>query len=114
MMPPRAGGIINNPIRDVHTLYQSYLPFVAGGGLFIQSSRTFPIGEEVFVVVTLPDTRERVPVNGKVIWVTHRNQGNRPAGFAIQLSGDEGKRLKNEIEKLLAGQINSDRQTFTL
>mgnify|MGYP001375957686 CR=1 FL=1 len=114
MMPPRAGGIIKNPRGDRPTLSPNPLALVARRRLVSQSSRTFPIGEEVFVVVTLPDTRERVPVNGKVIWVTHRNQGNRPAGFAIQLSGDEGKRLKNEIEKLLAGQINSDRQTFTL
>ena len=44
----------------------------------------------------------------------HRAQGSRPAGFALQLSGDEGKRLKNEIEKLLAGIMGSDRPTYTM
>ena len=114
MLPTRAGGIINYPIRDQQSLYSSYMPFVSGGALFVTSNRTFPLGEDVFVVVTLPDSTERTPLTGKVVWVMHRAQGSRPAGFALQLSGDEGKRLKNEIEKLLAGIMGSDRPTYTL
>ena len=114
MLPTRAGGIINYPIRDQQSLYSSYMPFVSGGALFVTSNRTFPLGEDVFVVVTLPDSTERTPLTGKVVWVMHRAQGSRPAGFALQLSGDEGKRLKNEIEKLLAGIMSSDRPTYTM
>jgi type IV pilus assembly protein PilZ len=105
MLPTRAGGIINYPIRDLQTLYASYLPFVSGGALFVPSNRTFPLGEDVFVVVTLPESTERV---------THRMQGSRPAGFALQLLGDDGVRLKNEIEKMLAGLLTSDRPTYTM
>jgi type IV pilus assembly protein PilZ len=114
MLPTRAGGIINYPIRDLQTLYSSYLPFVSGGALFVPSNRTFPLGEDVFVVVTLPESTERTPLTGKVVWVTHRTQGSRPAGFALQLSGDDGARLKNEIEKMLVGILTSDRPTYTM
>ena len=114
MLPTRAGGIINYPIRDLQTLYSSYLPFVSGGALFVPSNRTFPLGEDVFVVVTLPESSERTPLTGKVVWVTHRTQGSRPAGFALQLLGDEGARFKNDIEKLLAGLLSSDRPTYTM
>lgn len=114
MLPTRAGGIINYPIRDQQTLYSSYMPFVSGGALFVPSNRTFPLGEDVFVVVTLPDSSERTPLTGKVVWVMHRAQGTRPAGFALQLSGDEGLKLKNDIEKLLAGILTSDRPTYTM
>ena len=73
-----------------------------------------PLGEDVFVVVTLPDSHDRVPVTGKVIWVNHRSQGHRPSGFAIQLNGEDGKRLRNDIEKMLAGHLASERPTYTL
>jgi type IV pilus assembly protein PilZ len=114
MLPPRAGGIINYPIKDTHDLYASYMPFVLGGGLFVPSNRSFPLGEEVFVVVTLPESSERIPVSGKVVWSHHRSHGVRPAGFGIQLAGDEGMRLRNQIEKLLAGHVSSDKPTNTL
>jgi type IV pilus assembly protein PilZ len=114
MLPPRAGGIINYPIKDTHDLYASYMPFVLGGGLFVPSNRSFPLGEEVFVVVTLPESSERIPVSGKVVWSHHRSHGIRPAGFGIQLAGDEGMRLRNQIEKLLAGHVSSDKPTHTL
>jgi type IV pilus assembly protein PilZ len=114
MLPTRAGGIINYPIRDLQTLYASYLPFVSGGAIFVPSNRTFPLGEDVFVVVTLPDSTERTPLTGKVVWVTHRIQGSRPAGFALQLLGDDGTRLKNQIEKMLVGLLTSDRPTYTM
>ena len=114
MLPTRAGGIINYSIRDQQTLYSSYMPFVNGGALFVPSNRVFPLGEEVFVVVTLPESSERIPLTGKVVWVTHRTQGQRPGGFALSLLGDEGKKLKMLIEKQLASILGSDRPTYTL
>jgi type IV pilus assembly protein PilZ len=114
MMPPRAGGILNLVIPDLPTLFSSYMPYVLGGGLFVSSTRPAALGQEVFVVVTLPGSSERYPVTGKVVWYHHRNQGMRPAGFGVQLTGDEGTRLRNEIEKMLAGQAGADRQTFTM
>ncbi len=114
MQQPRLGGIINFPIRDLSALKSSYMPFVLGGGLFVPSNRPVVLGDELFVVTSLPDSTERVPLTGKVIWVSHRATGHRPAGFAIQLVGDEGIKFKNSAEKLLVGQLNTDGVTFTL
>ncbi len=114
MLPTRSGGIINHPIRDLQALYNSYLPFVSGGALFIPSNRTVQLGEDVFVVITLPESMERTPLTGKVVWVTHRTQGLRPAGFALQLSGEDGQKMSSTIDKLLVGALNSDRPTYTM
>ena len=47
--------------------------------------------------------------------VNHRAQAQRPAGYALQLGKDEaGLRIKNEVDRLLAGHISSDKPTFTL
>jgi type IV pilus assembly protein PilZ len=111
---PRTGGIINFPIRDLVTLQAAYMSFVTGGGLFISSNRPTKLGDEVFVVTSLPESTDRIPLVGKVIWISQRATGGRSAGFGIQLQGDEGKKFKNGAEKLLTGLINSEKPTFTL
>ncbi|MFN3587550.1 MAG: PilZ domain-containing protein [Moraxellaceae bacterium] len=114
MNMPRAGGIINQAIKDKAALYAAYMPFVKGGGLFVPTTRQCKLGEEVFVLLTLMDDPERIPVTGKVVWINPRQQGLRAAGIGIQLSGEEGDKAKRKIETYLAGAIQSDRPTSTM
>lgn len=114
MNMPRAGGIISQAFKDKASLFASYMPFVKGGGLFIASARQTKLGEDVFVLVNLPDDTERMPVTGKVIWVTPRQQGMRPAGFGISLTGDGGDAVRRKIETILAGATQADRPTHTM
>ena len=114
MNMPRAGGIINQAIKDKAALYASYMPFVKGGGLFVPTTRQCKLGEEVFVLLTLMDDPERIPVTGKVIWINPRQQGMRAAGIGIQLSGEEGDKARRKIETFLAGALQSDKPTSTM
>jgi len=70
----------------------------------------------VFLLLTLPDSSERLPVAGKVVWVTPAGaQGNRAAGIGVQLAdGQEGENVRNKIETALAGTLNSDKPTHTM
>lgn len=114
-MLPRGGGIINYQIRDDVMLHASYMPFIQGGAVFIESQRQHALGDEVFVALQLPESVERFPLSGKIVWINYRSQGHqRPAGFAIQLAGDEGKRVRHEIERRLAGALQLERPTFTI
>lgn len=115
MPMPRRGGIISCQFTDVHSLYASYMPFIKNGALFVQSNQAFSIGQDVFVAVSLPNNPERMPLNGKVVWINHRSAGRRPAGFAVQIGVDPtGKKIKNEIEQLLSSMAGSEKPTFTL
>ncbi len=115
MAMPARGGINTINYDTVDKLYASYLPFIQNGAIFIPSNQQQQLGSQVFVAITLPGSSERMPLNGKVVWINHRAQGHRPAGFALQFGKDEaGLRIKNEVERLLAGQSNSDKPTFTL
>lgn len=114
-MPIRGGGIITCAIKDVATLYASYMPFVHNGGIFVPSNRPHQIGEDVFVAFTLPDSQERYPLNGKVIWLNQKSVGGRPQGFGMQIGTDiNGNRIRNEIERLLAGSLESAQPTYTM
>lgn len=115
MAMPGRGGIITCHIEDITTLYLSYLSFVDNGAIFVPSSHEQQLGDEVFIAVTLPHSSERLPMNGKVIWVNNKANANRPAGFAVQIGNDAaGQRIKNEVERLLAGKLNSQQSTYTM
>lgn len=116
-MMPNAGrqGILSLAIRDKSALYAAYMPFVRNGGLFIPTNKDYQLGDEVFMLLTLMDEKERLPVAGKVVWVTPKGaQGNRTAGIGVQFSEQDNGTVRNKIETYLAGALKSDRQTHTM
>lgn len=111
---PAGHGILSLTIRDQAVLYAAYMPFIKNGGLFIPTSKVFVPGDEVFMLLKLMDEPDKIPVAGKVIWVTPRGaQGNRAAGIGVQFNDPDGV-AKRKIESVLAGQLESDKQTHTL
>ncbi|HZH44359.1 MAG TPA: PilZ domain-containing protein [Lysobacter sp.] len=109
-------GILSVAIKDKAQLYHAYMPFLRNGGLFVPTPKRYFLGDEVFMLVTLPDSPERLPVAGKVVWVTPVGaQGNRPAGIGVQFADSaEGDAVKGKIETLLAGMLSSERPTHTM
>lgn len=109
-------GILSLAIRDNAALYSAYMPFVKNGGIFVPTPKRYFLGDEVFLLLTLPDSSDRLPVAGKVVWVTPLGaQGNRTAGIGVQLAeGSEGEAVRNRIETLLAGALGGEKPTQTL
>lgn len=109
-------GILSLAIKDKTALYNAYMPYLKSGGVFVPTPRRYFLGDEVFVLMTLPESSERLPVAGKVVWVTPPGaQGNRVAGIGVQFADTaDGEAVKNKIEALLAGQLNADKPTHTM
>lgn len=112
-MPGRSG-ILNLTIQDKAVLYAAYMPFIQNGGLFIPTTKTYKLGEEVFLLLSLMDEPEKIPVAGKIVWITPSGaQGSRATGVGIQLEGGENS-VRKRIETYLAGSVQSDRTTHTM
>ncbi|MBL3528873.1 MAG: PilZ domain-containing protein [gamma proteobacterium endosymbiont of Lamellibrachia anaximandri] len=108
-------GILSLTIKDKNALYAAYMQFVKNGGLFIPTTKKYRLGDEVFMLLTLMEEAERIPVAGKIIWVTPVGaEGNRAAGIGVQFSDQDGGAARNKIETYLAGALKSDRPTHTL
>ena len=108
-------GILSLTIKDKSALYAAYMSFVKGGGLFIPTKKSYRIGEEVFMLLTLMDETEKLPVAGKIIWITPiGSQGNRAAGIGVQFSDQDEGTARNKIETYLAGALEADRPTHTM
>ncbi len=109
-------GILSLVIKDKTALYNAYMPFVKNGGVFVPTNRRYFLGDEVFLLLVLPDSAERLPVAGKVIWVTPTgSQGNRAAGIGVQFAETpDGETVRGKIETTLAGTLNADQPTQTM
>ena len=108
-------GILSLSIKDKTALYQSYMPFLKHGGLFVPTKKQYAIGDEVFILLTLMEDNDRVPVAGKVVWVTPvGSQGNRMAGIGVQFGeGADAESARTKIETYIAG-MSVDRPTHTM
>ena len=114
-IPGARQGILSLTIKDKHALYAAYMQFVRNGGLFIPNNKKYKLGDEVFMLLTLMDETERIPVAGKIIWVTPVGaEGNRAAGIGVQFSNQDGGVARNKIETYLAGALKADRPTHTM
>ena len=57
------------------TLIMSFLQNV---GLFVPTTRPYRLGDEFFLLLTLMDEPEKLPVAARVVWITQEGtQGNR-------------------------------------
>jgi type IV pilus assembly protein PilZ len=108
-------GMLSLSIKDKASLYAAYMPYVTNGGLFIPTTKKYDLGDEVFMLLTLMEDNERLPVAGKIIWITPQGaQGNRSAGIGVQFSFQDKGATRNKIETHLAGALKSDRITHTM
>ncbi len=108
-------GILSLTIKDKSALYAAYMPFIHGGGLFIPTKKNYQLGDEVFMLLTLMDEPDKIPVAGKIIWITPIGaQGNRAAGIGVQFSEQDDGAARNKIETYLAGALEADRPTHTM
>ena len=108
--------VIQLAIKEKAALYAAYIPLFAEGGIFIPTSREYRLGDDVYVLLTLPEDPQRYPVAGKVAWITPVHAaGNRAPGVGIRFpSNEKSRQLKVRIEAALGGTMASDRATQTI
>ncbi len=117
MAAPKAPrqGILSLTIKDKAALYAAYMPYIKNGGLFIPTNKAYNLGDEVFMLLTLMEDKERMPVAGKIVWMTPAGaQGNKTAGIGVQFGAQDNGQTRSKIETYLAGALNSDRITHTM
>jgi type IV pilus assembly protein PilZ len=111
-------GLLTLTIKDKSALYLAYMPFVRNGGLFIPTNSNYRLGDDVFMLLNLMGEDEKLPVAGRVIWVTPKgaqgNQGKRTAGIGVQFSEQDRGQTQKRIETYLAGALSGDKPTHTM
>ena len=108
--------VIQLVFREKGALYAAYIPMLTDGGLFVPTQRPYKLGEDIYLLLSLPDDPQRYPVAGKVAWITPANaSGGRTQGVGVRFPADDKTRqLKIKIEEVLGTQISSSKPTQTV
>ena len=119
LAPASAGArpsVIQLVFREKGALYAAFIPLFHEGGLFVPTNRAYRLGEDIYLLLSLPDDAQRYPVAGKVAWITPANaSGGRTQGVGVRFPADEKSRLlKLKIEEVLGTQIASSKPTQTV
>ncbi len=118
-IPALAGSrpsVIQLVFREKGALYAAYIPVLTDGGLFVPTTREYRLGEDIYLLLSLPEDNQRYPVAGKVAWITPPNaSGGRTQGVGVRFPSDEKTRvLRTRIEELLGTAISSPKPTQTI
>jgi type IV pilus assembly protein PilZ len=108
--------VIQLVFREKGALFAAYMPLLANGGIFVPTTRDYKLGDDIYLLLSLPDDPQRYPVAGKIAWMTPANaSGGRTQGVGVAFPNDEKTRLlKLKIEALLGTQLQSVKPTQTI
>jgi type IV pilus assembly protein PilZ len=108
--------IVQLVIKEKSELYAAYIPLFKEGGIFLATAREYKLGDDIYLLLTLPGETQRHPVTGKVAWITPAHaSGNQAQGIGVRFPVDEKSRmLKARIEELLGAQLNSNQPSSTI
>ena len=108
--------VIQLVFREKGALYAAFIPVFTEGGLFVPTLRDYRLGDDIYLLLSLPDDAQRYPVAGKVSWITPANaSGGRTQGVGVRFPGDQKTRLlRLKIEEILGTSISSAKPTQTI
>lgn len=108
--------VIQLVFREKGALYAAYIPLFTEGGLFVPTTREYKLGEDIYLLLSLPEDPQRYPVAGKVAWLTPANaSGGRTQGVGVRFPADDkSKALKQKIEDSLGTMVSSNKPTQTI
>jgi type IV pilus assembly protein PilZ len=104
-------------LKDRAALHAAYIPAFKEGGIFSMTSREYGLGDELYVLLTLPEDTQRYAIAGIVAWITPANntQSGRGQGVGIRFPNDaNAASVKRKIEALLGPARVSDRPNQTI
>jgi len=114
--PVARPSVLSLVIKEKVALYSAYMPFLKNGGIFVPTGKSYRLGDEIYLILTLLDDPNKYPIAGKVVWVTPSTAGNgKSQGIGVHFPDDDsGIRIRQRIEELLGSSTHSTRPTHTL
>ncbi len=98
----------------LHQLYRAYMPFIKPAGLFVATTESHYLGQELTIAYQLPGSTVKHEFEGIVVWINPLGaSGGRPAGIGVKILTDPDTH-KHHIENLLSRELASGDLTCTM
>src|SRR5258708_19592602 len=103
--------VLSLSIKEKAALYAAFMPYVKNGGIFVPTNRPYQLGDEVYLILTLLEDPTKIPVAGKVVWISPSGGGaSKPPGTGGQFpAADSGFTAPKRIQHSLAPALRSPR-----
>ncbi len=98
-------------LTTIDTFLDSEIMNLSKGGIFIKADLPLPLGTEVDLVFTLPNSAKSIQATGTVVWTRRRGESSQassfpdhPSGMGIQfkeIGMDQIEAILDEIEELM-------------
>ncbi len=113
---PARPSVVQLAIKEKAALYAAYMPLLANGGVFVATERDYRLGDDLYLLLTLPESPVRHPLLCKVAWITPEGVASgRKRGVGAHFPGDEkSNAVKEAIEAALGSHLSSERETRTI
>lgn len=113
--PINRPSVLSLSIKERSALYSAYMPLLKNAGIFVPTNKSYKLGDEIYLILSLMDDPNKYPIAGKVAWITPANaQNSKTQGIGVHFPDDEsGKRVKHSIEEVLGSALHSNRATHT-
>ncbi len=92
--PGNRPAVLSLAIKEKAALYAAYMPFLRNGGIFVPTNRPYQLGDEVYLILTLMDDPTKLPVAGKVVWISPAGAGGRPGRYRRALPWRRNRRQR--------------------
>lgn len=118
--------VLKYEYNDAEELARAYMSYVTEGGLFIQTTEEFKLGDIVHVLVNLPDDGDEIEFSGSIVWITpdkskvmwfnseNTSDASSPSGVGVLLGGPQAPEVRTRIEKILEENPDLDQLTDTI
>lgn len=98
----------------LHQLYRAYMPFIKPAGIFVATTESHYLGQELTIAYQLPGSTAKHQFEGVVVWINPLGaSGGRPAGIGVKILTDPDTH-KHHIENLLSRELASGDLTCTM
>lgn len=102
-------------LPDTSAIQRAYMPFILGGGLFVATTDTLPLGSDVILEVKLMNEPTTHSLSGRVVWLTPTcAQDGRTAGIGVQLDAPASQNIAPIILTYLNDAAISAQPTDTM
>lgn len=107
--------VLSLAIKEKAALYAAYMPYLKNGGIFVPTNKPYQLGDEVYLILTLMDDPTKLPIAGRVVWISPPGGGQRQPGIGVHFPADEsGQAARARIEDILGTALKSARPTHTI
>jgi type IV pilus assembly protein PilZ len=106
--------IIKLTVASKAELAKVYIKQFKFGGVFVVGNVNYQLGDELFLLINLPDDNGSLALNVKVAWLSPTSAVSYPAGIGLSFTNDKaGFEAKAKIEVMLGGLLQHNNTTFT-